>query len=102
MKQEQVLKTVVTTLLSLGFRIIHTSRKPSYMALLIGRIDEFGAENKYFVACCEPDHTLSGGDVRSLEKQADSERASTVVIGEADNAPNTIRVMKLDEFLGRL
>lgn len=102
MKPEETLPTIVRTLLSLGFQIIHSSRKPAYMALCIARLDELGVENRYVLACCETDYRLSEGDIQSLRRLAEQERAAPVVLGAAENSPTGIPVMTIDNFLARL
>jgi hypothetical protein len=102
MSHDQVLRQVVGTLISAGFRIVNTHRKPYYAALTVGRRDDFDVENRYIIACCEPDYVLTEGDVRSLERQADSERASPIAIGKAISASESVRILNLDEFFGRL
>ena len=102
MEQEQVLPTIVRTLLSLGFLIVHSNRNPSYIALTIARIDEFGVQNRYLMACCDIGITLSGGDVRSLQKQAKHEGTALVVVGAVESRDSSLPVMTLDDFLGRL
>lgn len=72
------------------------------MSLTVGRRDEFGVENRYVVACCEQDYELSEGDIRSIERYADSERAAAVAIGRSGSSSESLQMMKLDEFLGRL
>ena len=102
MKNGPQLSTLVRTLLSVGFRIASTQRKPSYIALTAVRRDEFGVENKYVFACVEETCALSDEDVGSLQKNAEFEHGALVIVGRLSSAIKEVSVLTTQEFLGRL
>jgi hypothetical protein len=102
MKTEQLLSTLVRTLLSVGFRVETTQHKPSYIALSAARRDEFGVENKYVFACVAAERTLSEEDLDALQKHAQYERSALVIVGSAVGNGGSVASLSVDEFLGRL
>jgi hypothetical protein len=94
--------TIVRTLLSNGFRLIETVRKPSYLALTVRRIDEFGVANRYLIGCIAPTSYLHDGDVEALQKLARLQNAALVVVGTTAAPHPNLTVLSQSEFLDRL
>jgi len=102
MRDALPLPTVVRTLLSVGFQIVTTEHKPSYIGIVASRVDEFGVPNRYLFACVALDRALPEEDVVVLQKLADHHKAALVVIGTVATARRDLGVMTVEELLGRL
>ena len=97
-----ILKTIVQTLMGLGFRLLDTAHHPSYVTLTVVRVDEFGVVAKYLFACLEDDHLLAVGDVAALEKKATRERSALVIVGALATYRSDLVAITRNEFFGRL
>jgi hypothetical protein len=93
--------TLVRTLMGAGFVIVSTLRKPSYLAFLVRRFDEFGVENRYLIAC-PGGPALTSSDADALVKVGRVERAAVVVVGTVEEKRGDVATMRIEKFLARL
>jgi hypothetical protein len=102
MKDALLLPTVIRTLLSVGFQIVTTEHKPSYIGLIASRIDDFGVKSRYLFACSASDRTITEDDQVALQRLANHHNAALVVIGSVAVASAQVPVLTVEELLGRL
>jgi hypothetical protein len=94
--------TLISTLLSNGFRVIDTAHKPAYLACTVARMDEFGVQHRYLIACTPLGSVLHGGDVDALRKLAAYKKTALVIVGATAKLHPELAVLSHQTFLGRL
>jgi hypothetical protein len=96
------LPTLISTLLSNGFRLIDTAHKPAYLACIVQRADEFGVQHRHLIACTPPSGTLQDSDVDSLRKLAAYQKTALVIVGATTKPHPELPVLTHQTFLSRL
>lgn len=92
--------TLIRTLFGGGFVVHNVQRKPTHLAIIAKRFDEFGLASTYLFGYAG-EAQISEADSAALVKVAESRKAALILTGQVSQCPKNAVVVSKDALLNK-